>query len=236
MFSHDRPAQGRSLARSAPWSLDKISPPTTSMVGQEPETASWQQRFLQLLPRIRSQAQSRFRHLPPEAREEATAEVIASSLVSYARLVALGQEDRAFATTLVRYAVAQFRAGRRVGSPMNVRDLTSELCRQQNGVSVEQLDHFNDPTDEWQQIVVEDKHSGPAEVATLRIDFSTWLELLPERTRYVAETLATGEATSHVARMFGCSASRVSQLRRELFNAWLAFTGEVVPVTSTFLA
>ena len=188
-------------------------PPTTSMVGQEPETASWQQRFLQLLPRIRSQAQSRFRHLPPEAREEATAEVIASSLVSYARLVALGQEDRAFATTLVRYAIAQFRAGRRVGSPMNVRDLTSDLCRQKNGVSVEQLDHFDNPTDEWQQIVVEDQHSGPAEVATTRIDFGTWLESLPERTRHVAETLATGEATSHVARMFGCSASRVSQLR-----------------------
>jgi hypothetical protein len=211
-------------------------PRTTAMVGQEPETSSWQQRFLQLLPRIRSQAQSRFRHLPPEAREEATAEVIASSLVSYARLVARGQEDRAFGTTLVRYAVAQFRAGRRVGSPMNVRDLTSDLCRQQNGVSVEQLDQFDNPTDEWQQMVVEDRHSGPAEVAGTRIDFGDWLESLPERTRHVAETLATGEATSHVAQMFGCSASRISQLRRELYLGWLAFTGEVVPVTSTFLA
>ena len=211
-------------------------PLTTSIVGQEPETSSWQQRFLQLLPRIRSQAQSRFRHLPPEAREEATAEVIASSLVSYARLVALGQEDRAFATTLVRYAIAQFRAGRRVGSPMNVRDLTSDLCRQKNGVSVEQLDQFDNPADEWQEIVVEDKHSTPADVAATRIDFGAWLESLPERTRHVAETLATGEATSHVARMFGCSASRVSQLRRELYHAWLAFTGEVVPATSSALA
>jgi hypothetical protein len=211
-------------------------PLTTAMVEQEPETASWQQRFLQLLPRIRSQAQSRFRHLPPEAREEATAEVVASSLVSYARLVALGQEDRAFATTLVRYAIAQFRAGRRVGSHMNVRDLTSDLCRQKNGVSIEQLDHFDNPADEWQEIVVEDRHSGPAEVASTRIDFGAWLESLPVRTRHVAETLATGEATSHVARMFGCSASRVSQLRRELYRGWLTFTGEVVPATSSVLA
>ena len=211
-------------------------PLTTSMVGQEPETSSWQQRFLQLLPRIRSQAQSRFRHLPPEAREEATAEVIASSLVSYARLVALGQEDRTFATTLVRYAIAQFRAGRRVGSPMNVRDLTSDLCRQKNGVSVEQLDHFDNPADEWQEIVVEDRHSGPAEVAATRIDFGAWLESLPERTRHVAETLATGEATSHVARMFGCSASRVSQLRRRALSCLACLHGEVVPVTSSVLA
>ena len=101
---------------------------------------------------------------------------------------------------------------------------------------VEQLDHFDDPTDEWQELVVEDKHSGPADVATTRIDFGAWLESLPERTRHVAETLATGEATSHVARMFGCSASRISQLRRELYHAWLAFTGEVVPATSSALA
>jgi DNA-binding NarL/FixJ family response regulator len=80
--------------------------------------------------------------------------------------------------------------------------------------------------------VVEDRHSGPAEVAGTRIDFRAWLEALPERTRRVAETLATGEATNQVARMFGCSASRVSQLRRELYDAWCVFTGEVAPVTS----
>ena len=214
----------------------QVSQPTMSAVGQEPETTSWQARFLQLLPRIRSQAQSRFRHLAPEAREEATAEVIASALVSYARLVALGREDRAYATTLVRYAVAQFRAGRRVGSRMNVCDLTSDLCRQKNGVSVERLDCFDKRSGDWQELVVEDKHSTPAEVATTRMDFGAWLETLPERTRRVAESLATGEATSHVARIFGCSASRVSQLRRELYDAWLVFTGEAPTATSSVLA
>jgi DNA-directed RNA polymerase specialized sigma subunit len=119
---------------------------------------------------------------------------------------------------------------------MNVRDVGSVLCQRTNGILVEQLDHFDKPTDEWQEIVVEDKHSGPAVVATTRIDFAAWLESLPERTRHVAETLATGEATSHVARMFGCSASRVSQLRRELYDAWLVFTGEVVPATASALA
>jgi len=214
----------------------QVSRRCTSLVGPERETTSWQARFVQLLPRIRAQAQSRFRHLAPEAREEATAEVIASALVSYARLVALGREDRAYATTLVRYAVAQFRAGRRVGCRMNVCDLTSDLCRQKNGVSVERLDCFDKRSGDWQELVVEDKHSTPAEVATTRIDFRAWLESLPVRTRHVAETLATGEATSHVARMFGCSASRISQLRRELCRAWRVFQGEVVPVTSSALA
>jgi len=124
--------------------------------------------------------------------------------VSYVRLIERGKADLAYAGPLARYGACQYLAGRRVGHSMNVRDLTSDLCRQKNRVSIEQLDHFDNPTDEWQQIVVEDKHSGPAEVASTRIDFGAWLESLPVRTRHVAETLATGEATSHVARMFGC--------------------------------
>jgi hypothetical protein len=204
----------------------------TSVVGQETATTNWQSRFLQLLPRIRSQAQSRFRHLPYEAREDATAEVVASALVSYARLVELGREDRAYATTLVRYAVARFRVGRRVGSRLNGHDVTSEYCRQKKGLSLEQLDRVDESNGEWAELVVEDRHSTPAEVATTRIDFRAWLESLPERTQRVAETLAMGEATSHVARMFGCSASRISQLRRELFHAWQGFQGEGILATS----
>jgi len=214
----------------------QVSQPTMSIVGQDPETTSWQARFLKLLPRIRAQAQSRFRHLAPEAREEATAEVIASALVSYARLVALGREDRAYATTLVRYAVAQFRAGRRVGCRLNGQDVLSEYGQQKTGVSLKRLDCYDDPTSEWEQLVVEDRHSTPAEVASTRIDFRAWLESLPVRTRHVAETLATGEATGCVARMFGCSASRISQLRRELYDAWLVFTGEAPTATSSVLA
>ena len=103
-------------------------------------------------------------------------------------------------------------------------------------MSVEQLDRFDDPTGEWQELVVEDRHSGPAEVATTRVDFAAWLESLPKRTRRVAETLATGEATSHVARIFGLTPGRVSQLRRELYDAWRVFTGEVVPATTSALA
>jgi acyl transferase domain-containing protein len=204
----------------------------------EPEqgTLSWQERFLDLLPRLRAHAQSRFRRLPPEAREEATAEVIASALVSYARLVAQGREDRAYATPLARYAIAQFRSGRRVGSPLNVRDVASENCRRQKGVSLERLDRFDARSGNWQEVVVEDRRSGPAEVAATKIDFAEWLAALPERTQRVAECLAAGETTAHVARMFGLSAARISQLRRELYLAWRAFQGEVVPTTASILA
>jgi hypothetical protein len=67
-----------------------------------------------------------------------------------------------------------------------------------------------------------------------RVDFHAWLE--SEHTRRMAETLATGETTSHVARMFGCSPSRISQRRSELYRTWRVFQGEVATVTSSALA
>jgi hypothetical protein len=189
-------------------------------------------KFLAMLPRIRRQAGYYLRHVSTKDRAEAGQEVVARSFVTYVRLIQRGKADDAFAGPLARYGACQYFAGRRVGSRMNGRDLTSDLCRQKSRVSIEQLDHFDDPTSEWEQLVVEDRHSGPAEVASTRIDFGAWLESLPERTRHVAETLATGEATSHVAQMFGCSAARISQLRRELFNAWQTFQGEGTVATS----
>jgi len=193
-------------------------------------------KFLLMLPKIRRQAGYYLRHVSKKDRADAVQEVVASAFVSWVRLNDRGKAGVAYAGPLARYGVRQYVSGRRVGSRMNSHDVTSDYCRQKRMVSLQQLDRFDEPTDEWQEIVVEDRHSGPAEVATTRIDFGAWLESLPVRTRHVAETLATGEATSHVARMFGCSASRISQIRRELYDAWLVFTGEEVPATSSALA
>jgi hypothetical protein len=214
----------------------KVSQPRTSTVGLEEEVTSWQERFLQLLPRVRAQAQSRFGRLAPEAREDAVAEVIASALVSYARLVALGQEDRAYATPLARYAVAQFRVGRRVAVQLNGCDVLSDYCVRKKGLSVERLDRFDNQSRDWKELIVEDGRSTPAEVAATRLDFGAWLESLPKRTRRMAEVLATGETTGRVAAMFDLSASRVSQLRRELHDAWRVFQGEVAPAAASALA
>jgi hypothetical protein len=193
-------------------------------------------KFVAMLPRIRRQAAYHLRRLPTEKRAEAIEEVVANTFVSYVHLIEQGKAEFAFAGPLARYAARQYQHGRRVGSRMNGDDVTSDYCRQKKGLSLERLDRIDESTGEWVELVVEDRHSTPAEVATTRIDFGVWLESLPERTKRVAEMLATGEATSHVARMFGCSASRISQLRRELFNAWQGFQGEGTLATSSALA
>ena len=96
---------------------------------------------------------------------------MASSFIAYLRLIELGKAELAFAGPLARYAACQYLRGRRVGSRMNACDVTSDYCQRRKKILVEQLDRFDDPTSEWEQLVVEDRHSTPAEVAMTRLDF-----------------------------------------------------------------
>jgi predicted transcriptional regulator len=54
-----------------------------------------------------------------------------------------------------------------------------------------------------------------------------WLQTLSPRDRELASVLAVGEPPSVAARKFRVTRGRVSQLRRELYESWLRFTGEV---------
>jgi hypothetical protein len=68
----------------------------------------------------------------------------------------------------------------------------------------------------------------PDEQAAFRIDFPDWLTTRTERDRRIISDMAVGEKTMHLARRFGISPARVSQLRREYHNDWRQFTGEAV--------
>ena len=113
-------------------------------------------------------------------------------------------------------------------TPMNCKDVSSLYCQLQKRISMRRLDHYDEKIGGWQQVLVEDKHAGPADIACVRIDFADWLQTLPSRTRKMAETLSTGEKTSDTAKQFGVSASRISQLRRQLQKSWQEFMGEAV--------
>lgn len=134
----------------------------------------------------------------------------------------------AYPTVLARYAVAQIKDGRKVGGKLNVHDVSSQYAQQQKGFQLERLDQFDSSEDAWLEVCIEDKHSGPAEVATTKIDFTAWLKSLPFRVRRIAKLLATGEKTSIVAEKFNLSPGRISQLRRELAQSWKKFHGEPI--------
>ncbi len=183
-------------------------------------------RFLDMLPTIRRIARSAFRELAPPKRDEAVDDVVADTFVAFRRLVDQGRAELAYPTVLARYGIAHVRHGRYVGERLNSKDVLSRYAQLRREIQVERLDQVDETTGDWREIAVEDHRTCPAEIATFRIDFAAWLRSLPAREQRIARKLAAGETTSRVAKLFRMSAARVSQIRRELHDAWLAFQGE----------
>lgn len=137
----------------------------------------------------------------------------------------------AYPTVLARYAVAQYRYGHRVGTRLNVRDVSSPYAQRKKKFVVERLDHFHAKDDVWREALVEDKQTTPADIAAMRIDFADWLKSLSRRLRRIANLLATGESTDAAAKKFRVTPGRISQIRRQLKQSWRTFHGEETSAT-----
>ncbi len=189
------------------------------------EHLRWQDGFLALLPAIKRHLRFAFRRLRYAERCEAIQEAIASALVAYRRLVQLGRQSLAYATPLAQYAVRRVRAGRRVGGRLNGQDVMSAYCQRRRGIHVQDFREPDHRSGRWRELVVEDRHSSPADIAALKLVFQAWLKSLAPKKRAITESLASGESTQRVAKQFFVSAARVSQLRRELRSLWDQFQG-----------
>ncbi len=181
--------------------------------------------FLKMLPSIVRHANIAFRFMPAEPREEAVQEITAMCWAAFSRLVERDKQHVAAPTALARFAVAQFRDGRRATGRQSSKDVMSPTAQRRKGFGIEPLKQFDAADETWQEIV-EDKRATPAEIAITRIDFASWLKLLPRRSRKIALMLARGESTSEAAKRFGVSAARISQIRLWLRLHWDVFQSE----------
>jgi hypothetical protein len=120
-------------------------------------------------------------------------------------LIQRGLEDVIYPKPLARYAIRQVRSGRRVGIKANINDITSRHCQVQKGVRVKRLDHYDVEDDGWKEILIEDRHAGPAETAIAKIDVGNRLAQLKPEDRAIASFLAMGNRTTETARMFRVS-------------------------------
>ena len=180
-------------------------------------------RFLAMLPQIRRQALTAFRNQRFEVREELIQEVIANSYRAWVLLVRRGKEAVVYPTPLAQYAIRQVRGGRRIGGRLNLQDILSPQARRHYGITVERIDRRDPQDGVWNEQLVEDRRAGPAETAAARLDLTAWLRTLTKRNRQIAKALSLGETTNYVARQFGLSAGRVSQLRVWLREQWERF-------------
>ena len=191
-----------------------------------------QQRFVSMLPAIQQQAAHRLRNYPQHEQEELMAEVVVLAFCMFAMLAKRGRIDLAYPTPLAAYGCRQALAGRRAGASLNVNDVTSRHCQQRKQIRVERLDRFDTKRGEWREAVVEDHRTPVPDQAAFRCDFPEWLKTLTRRQRQIAETLASGEGTTRTAKRFKLSLGRISQLRRELHDAWCRFHGDLLQPTA----
>src|SRR5271167_2370515 len=82
-------------------------------------------KFLSMLPEVRKQAAFALRRVPFDAREELIQEVVAQAYSLFVRLCQRRKTALVYATPLAQFAIKKVRAGRRIGSRGNIRDITS---------------------------------------------------------------------------------------------------------------
>ena len=110
---------------------------------EDPRTQA-NDRFLEMLPKIRRRALFAFRSAPSEHRTELVQEAVANAYIAFVRLVDRGKANAAFATPLANYAIRRVLAARLVGSGLSSGDVLSPQARTIYGIVVESLDTFDD--------------------------------------------------------------------------------------------
>ena len=159
--------------------------------------------FAKMLPSIKRHARIAFRHLDPEAKQEAVQDVLCNTWEALVRLARRGKLDQAFLTVLANFAEKQTRDHRIVGGHLSIKEILSKYCQVGKGITVERLDKYDrvnecwyDPEDCCHDLLAESRNTTPADLAASRIDFSAWMQSLPRRHRRLAQYLSLGCRTT----------------------------------------
>lgn len=181
--------------------------------------------FLALVPLIRGVALGYFRFVRcPGRKDDLVSETVALAWAWHRRLLARGRDPSRFATTFARLAVRAVGCGRRVCGQEPARDVLSHTCQVTRSVRVVPVTPASVAgTPEIRDALADNTRSPVPDQVQFRTDFPAWLGGLPPAKRRIAVTLALGHRTQDVARTFGVTPARISQLRRELRQGYLAF-------------
>ena len=204
--------------------------------------ASWNpvhQQFEAALPAIHRSVRYLLRHRWRE-RDDLLAEVTACAWRAWRGLIARGRDPLAVGVTgIAAWAARHALQGRRVGHRGGGRH-AMDIFRAQSRDRFRIVSYDSGPVNGsgagmagWNEWLLADHRTNPADQAIFNLDFSTWMAALPTKSRAVAELLAAGHGTGETAVLCQLSAARVSQLRIELRHSWMAFQGEGQPPRPT---
>jgi hypothetical protein len=177
--------------------------------------------FLAHLPRIDAHAAFAVRYVPcPHERADRRAEVIALAWRTFVALTRRGEDPAGFISTLALRSSQAVRAGRRLTRAESARDVLSPVARRRHGFLVAGLGVTSRLDPRLAEALADDTRTPVPDQAAFRADYPRWRARFGRRDRQVLDALAAGGRTGEVARRFGLSAGRVSQLRRAFAANW----------------
>ncbi|MGE3978923.1 MAG: helix-turn-helix domain-containing protein [Nitrospira sp.] len=182
--------------------------------------------FLAALPRIALHARISFRQIRcSETKSDCISEVTSLCWKWWLRILHLGKDPSTFVSTIADYAVRAVRSGRRLCGTEKAKDVLSPSAQRRHNFTVQRLPDFATLTgNELTEALHDNTRSSVPDQVQFRMDFPAWLVTHTARNRKIVVEMAKGERTQVLARKFGVSPARVSQLRRELHEGWQKFT------------
>jgi hypothetical protein len=188
-----------------------------------------QTAFLAILPRVVKRARFHFRHLRCLHRQDdAVAETVALAWHWFRRLAQRGKDASRFSVAFSNYAARAAKNGRRVCGQEKARDALSPLAQQRRGFAVQSLPMASSMNGNiFDEALADNTQTPVPDQVGFRLDFPAWRLQRCERDRRLIDDLMVGERTLDVARRYGLTPARISQLRRDFHKDWLAFCSEL---------
>jgi hypothetical protein len=192
---------------------------SVTSTNRDPIQADLAEQFTALIQKIENYAGARFRHLDPEARQEAIQNVLALAWFRFLDLAAAGKhEDAAVVDSMIYWSIIHTSQGRR-GHGCDGLKAKCALDYGRRGKAGVKVDRLN------LDLHVSLESPVPTQAA-FRVDTPAWLATLTDRNREIAIDLGLGYSTGEVAKRSGVSPARVSQLRREFVDSYHEFHDE----------
>lgn len=183
-------------------------------------------RFQTVLPRITRHARCYFRHVRCLHRKaDCVSEIVSICWKWWLRLVERGKDPSKFVSVLATFAVRAVRNGRRLCGRLRAKDAMSEVAQQRHGFVVGKLPDFSTESTNPLVEALADNTPSP-DAAAFRIDWPAWLRTRTDRDRRIIHGMAMSERTLELARRYGLSSARISQLRGDFHSDWEQFTGD----------
>jgi len=206
-----------------------------------PPTDDLHRAFLRIAPRIELHGRVCFRGLKClDTRQDCICEMLALAWRWFLRLIELGKDPLQFPSALADFAARAVKAGRRLCGKHKGKDILNPLAQQRFDFMVERLpvstcrsheSRYSVPLGQQAQDALEERLrdnsiTPPPDAVAFKIDFACWLQTLTDRDRGIIGDMILEERTMDLARKFGVSAGRISQLRRQYRQDWRHFCGE----------